>query len=127
MSDLIHISETDLSDFHKDAFGFRPRVGNYKVWWSEDELEAEYEYLSRICNQNMREEEAAEKQALIEFEELIVKTIKLGAHDRKTAIKWLVDAEDLEWNEYDLQYFFWGYNLSYQIQNEWAKALTSNN
>lgn len=127
MTDLIHISKTDLSDFHKDAFGFRPKRMMYKEWWSPAELEAEYANLSRICEQNRIEEDAAEKQALIEFDELIANTIKLGAGDRETAIKWLVDGENLEWNEYDLQYFFWGYGLSYEIQNEWAKALTNNN
>ena len=56
MSNLIHISKTDLSDFYKDAFGFRPR-GHYQEWWTEEELQKEYDYLSACCREN-REMEA---------------------------------------------------------------------
>ena len=40
MTNLIHISETDLSDFYKDAYGIRPR-GVYKEYWTPEDLEAE--------------------------------------------------------------------------------------
>jgi hypothetical protein len=126
MTDLIHIEQTDLSDFYKEAWGIRPR-GVYKEWWTKDELEAEYQHLGDICTQNRICERNAEKQALIEFKQLIQKTIQLGAGDRETAIKWLVQAEGLEFNSYDLEYFFWGYGLSYRLQKTWTKALTSNN
>lgn len=119
---LIHLFDTCLSDAFKEAHGIRPR-GVYKEWWTQAELEAEYQYLSEICEQNMEEERKAEKQALIKFNELISDTIMHGAADRETAIRWLVDGEDLEWNEQDLQYFFWGHGLSYEIQNEWSKSL----
>jgi len=120
---MIHISNTDLSDLHKDAFGFRPR-GIYQEWWDEKELENEYNFLNSICEQNMKDEAVLEASSLVNFENLIKKTIEYGADDRETAIKWLVDSENLEFNEYDLQYFFWKYGLSYEIQNKWAKELT---
>jgi nitrogen regulatory protein PII-like uncharacterized protein len=116
---LIHFSETDLSDFYKDAHGFRPR--NYKEWWTKEELEAEYNYLSKVCEDNMKREAIAEAEALVKFEKLVEETINHGAGDRETAIRWLVQGEGLELNISDLQYFFWGHGLSYEIQNEYAK------
>jgi hypothetical protein len=121
MTELIHFSETDLSDFSKDAYGFRCRT--YKEWWSKDELEAEYKRLSAICEDNYLADTKRESEALVQFEILIKRTINYGAADRETAIKWLVQGEGLEFNEYDLQYFFWGHGLSYEIQNKWAKEL----
>lgn len=121
---LIHISETGLSDAFKDAHGVRPR-GIYKEWWTESELEIEFKHLSMICEDNRLHETKLEAEALVRFELLIKRTIKYGAADRETAIKWLVDGEDLQWCEYDLQYFFWKHGLSYEIQNKWAKALTN--
>ncbi len=118
MTELIHVFKTDLSDFFKEAFGFRPR--NLKEWWTPEELKAEYDYLGDVCNANDRDEKIREAEALKDFEELIHETICHGAKDRKTAIRWLVDGEDLELNEPDLQYFFWGHGLSYEIQNEWS-------
>jgi CRISPR/Cas system CMR-associated protein Cmr5 small subunit len=122
--EMIHIWNTDLSDMYKDAYGVRPR--HYKEWWTKDELEAEYKHLQRQIVFSMEEEKKAESEAFMRFEILIRRTIKYGAGDCKTAIRWLVDGEDLEWNEHDLKYFFWKHGLSYEIQNEWAKALVGN-
>lgn len=123
MTDLIHFNETDLSDFSKDAYGFRCRT--YKEWWTQDELNEEYDRLGRMCEENRIMEEAREHQAMLDFEKLIADTISHGAADRETAIRWLVDGEGLDMNEYDLQYFFWGHGLSYEIQNEWAKEFAN--
>jgi hypothetical protein len=120
MSALIHISDTDLSDFFKDAYGFRPR-SHYKEWWTQHELDAEYHHLSEVCRENRIREEAAEAQALIDFNKLIDETISFGASDRETAIRWLVDGENLTLTEYDLEYFFWGHGLSYELQKSMAK------
>lgn len=122
MSNLIHISKTDLSDFHKDAYGFRPR-GIYKEWWTESELEAEYQHLSKVCEENRIMDEAREHQALLDFNKLIDDTIAYGAGDRETAIRWLVQGEGLEFHTYDLEYFFWGHGLSYELQKQYSKEL----
>ena len=50
MENLIHFSDTMLSDMFKDANNFRPR--HYKEYWTESELEEEYNYqypVSSIC------------------------------------------------------------------------------
>ena len=122
MTELIHVSKTDLSDFHKDAYGFRPR-GIYKEWWTKEELEAEYDRLGRVCDDNAKAEAVAEAEALVKFESLVAETVAHGAKDRETAIRWLVDGEGLEFHEYDLEYFFWGHGLSYELQRKWAKEL----
>jgi len=122
MENMIHIHDTDLSDLLKDANGFRPR-GIYKEWWTKEELEAEYKHLGDVCDSNSKAETIAESKALLDFNKLITETIELGASDRETAIKWLVDGENLEWHTQDLQYFFWGHGLSYELQNEWSIKL----
>jgi len=126
MSNLIHINQTDLSDFFKEANGFRPR-DIYKDWWTQEELDAEYKRLNQICEENRIIETKREEESLQRFNILIYRTIKNGAGNRKTAIRWLLQAEKLDFNLHDLQYFFWKYGLSYEIQNKWAKDLTNNN
>ena len=124
MTNLIHISETDLSDFYKDAYGIRPR-GVYKEYWTEAELEAEYHHLSEVCKDNRIMEEAREHQALEDFNKLVDETIAYGAGDKDTAIRWLVQGEGLEMHSYDLEYFFWGHGLSYELQREWGKKYSN--
>jgi hypothetical protein len=117
MTKMINIYEeyTDLSDLYKEAHGVRPR--HYKALWTEEELEAEYKHLSAIAEENFKEEEKREAQALVEFEKLLQDTIDLGAGDRETAMRWLIEGS----GEYDLGYFFWEHGLSYEIQLDWAK------
>lgn len=121
MTEKIHIWDTGLSDFHKDAYGFRPR-GHYQEWWTQEELDAEYDRLSALCEENRVREEAQEKQALVEFEELIKETIANGAADRQTAIRWLMQAEGVNVNSsQDVEYFFWLNNLGWEKIDEFKK------
>lgn len=124
MSNLIHFNDTDLSDFSKEANGFRNR--SYKEWWTEEELNDEYNHLGALCEENRIRDEAREKQALLDFNKLIDETIANGAGDRKTAIRWLVQGEELEFHTQDLEYFFWGYGLSYKLQREFSKKMLDN-
>ena len=111
--ELTHIGYTDISDYFKDAYGFRPR-GVYKEWWTEAELEAEYVKLSAVCKENMEEQALLQKEALVRFDKLLKRTIKLGAGDRKTAIRWLIEGEDLDINfGQDVDHFFWLHDLSW--------------
>ncbi len=110
----IHISKTDLSDFHKDAYGFRPR-GHYQEWWTEEEVNAEYDRLSDICNENIESEAIQQKAALADFEKLIQETINQGAGDRLTAIRWLIQGEELDIKfGQDVDHFFWIQGVSWK-------------
>jgi hypothetical protein len=78
-------------DTYKDAHGFRPRhVGIGDM--SEAELEAELEYLSKVIEQNAEFEREAEARAVVEFEKLVAETVAIGAADRETALRWIMDA-----------------------------------
>lgn len=125
MTNLIHFSKTDLSDFSKEANGFRCRT--YKEWWTKEELEEEYHHLGAICEENRIRDEARNHQAMLDFNKVVEETIANGAGDKDTAIRWLVQAEGLELNsKYDLEYFFWGYGLSYEKQIELTKKILDN-
>jgi hypothetical protein len=86
-----------ISDVHKDAYGFRPRGVNYAEM-SDDELEAEFNYLCDAAEAAVREEEAAEARALEEFEAEVSLMLSHGAGSRPNALAWMLDARDL--NDY---------------------------
>jgi hypothetical protein len=83
-----------LSDFHKDAYGFRPSQATYAAWaaMSDAELDAVEERLGRALDSAMAEEAAAHDRATAAFEARIADLIALGAKDRATAIRWDMDA-----------------------------------
>jgi len=96
------------SDFHKEAYGSRPRGINYHEFTLE-ELKADFKYFGEICEENSIAEAAAEKVAIREFAALVDKTISLGANDRKTALKWLFEASEL--SAWEADHFVWGYGF----------------
>jgi len=94
------------SDFHKEAFGTRPR-GTECFSWDLARWEKEYATLDRICEQNAEMERLNEQQAIIDFERTVEKTIAAGAGDRETAIRWLMDGER------DFRMFCYDHGLPY--------------
>lgn len=92
-----------ISDMSKDAFGFRSRK-DYSSY-NEAELLEEIAYLEvrvmESIDQDKRDEEAAVQSFESEVSTLMV-DLKI---DRTTAVRWLMQAEDLEPSE--IEHFAW--------------------
>jgi len=100
--DLISI----MSDMHKDAYGFRPRHINYSVF-TDAELIAECDRYQVAIHESL---ECEAKQLIADslaWDELIKKTIELGANDYKTALRWIVDGA----NDWDAEAIVWSYGI----------------
>jgi len=123
---MIHIHETMLSDMFKDANGYRPR--HYKEFWTEAELEAEYEHLELMIKENMEREKIQHAIALDEFEARIDETISLGAGNRKDAIRWLMEAEGVfnKHHQQDIEHFFWNQGISFDMIDKYTKEINGN-
>ena len=83
-----------ISDMYKDANGMRPRSIQY---WerldTEEKCLAEMDSLEVAVIAVIDQERLNEKAAIVKFEQLIAATIEMGAWDRETAIRWLLDDE----------------------------------
>ena len=97
------------SDYHKDAYGYRPTY-NYSLLTTE-ELEADYDTFGRICEENRIEEAKAEKLAIEKFNETVKKMIKMGAKNTKTALRWICEA-GVEEDGWDIDFFLWKMGIS---------------
>lgn len=83
-----------FSDLHKDAMGFRPSRAFFE-WMNtanDDQLQAEWDSLIDALDRRMNYEAEREREAIIAFEKLVTNTIESGAKDRKTALRWIMDA-----------------------------------
>ena len=118
------------SDFHKDAYGFRPRTINVYALTTE-ELEADFDRFEATCKINRHEEEMAEMEADIRFKELIANTIAIGAGDEPTALRWIVEGAYPEYG-FDYEHFLWNQGIAYSAYGKelakrfapiWGKAL----
>lgn len=86
-----------VSDLHKDAFGSRPDHDFWAEWaLSEDDGKQRiWDSLVAALDASMSEEEAREKAAVDDFENKILGLLLAGSHDRKTAIRTVLQSLNL--------------------------------
>ena len=103
------------SDLYKDVYGFRPR-GAYESWqrMSEEEKQAEWDYLCGLLDQVMAEQQEEEAAAIVKFEKLVTDTINHGAGNRETALRWIMDASGCNG---DWEYLCYQHNIPYGYFN----------
>ena len=78
------------SDAYKDAYGFRPR-GFMSMTVAE--LREELNRLGAVIADQESQRERDEAEAVTRFEARVAETIKTGAGDRETALRWIHQAE----------------------------------
>ena len=103
--------ETDVYEMHKEAYGVKGRHYNFSEM-SDDDLKKEFEHLAEVAKREGEIEKRAEEEAYQKFENNITKTIELGAGDRETAIKWILEGEGLD-KEQDAGYICYSLGLGY--------------
>lgn len=82
-----------ISDAHKDAYGFRH--GWDLSSKSIEELEAIADHLSDAVCDAIQRQRLEEEEALRVFEKEVSSIIDMGAGNRETAIRWIVESLDM--------------------------------
>lgn len=101
-------------DLYKDAHGVRPRGVDTSTWTLE-QFEAEFEYLQKTIDANFEQEKAQQAEAAKKFEQHVANTMCMGARDRETALRWIMDASDAGG---DWEYFCFLNGLPYGYFNK---------
>jgi len=100
-------AQCTYSDFHKDAYGFRPR--NDVNDWTLEDFDREFAIFARVCEENRIQEAAAEAEAIVRFEDRVTNLMHTGTN-RARVIAWLMDAEGANG---DYEYFCFTQGLPY--------------
>lgn len=104
LSDLEQAQAT-FWDMYKDAYGFRPR-GIDTSTWTLDDFTSEFVVLGQAIEREETARKAAEAEAIEKFEQHVTNTICMGASNRETALRWIMEAStangDWEYLCYDL-------------------------
>ena len=115
-------SDDIISDLHKDARGYRPTEFFWEEWTqSPDSVKQEiWDMLCEEVDISMKEQEAAEAKALIEFRKLIRAVMDTASCNWKAALRYLVDGENLDVNS-ELDYFLWNQGIGFNDRNKISK------
>jgi len=109
LSDLEKAQAT-FWDFYKDVNGFRPRHIDTSSWTLAD-FDREFQLLGVQLEANNQAEAVAEAEAVAKFEQHVTNTICMGAGDRTTALRWIMEASDANG---DWEYFCFCNGLPYR-------------
>jgi hypothetical protein len=101
-------------DMYKDAYGVRPR-GIDTSTWSESDFMAEFDMLAKVIEAEEIARKEAEAIAVQKFEQHVTNTICMGARDRETALRWIMDASTASG---DWEYFCFLNGLPYGYFNK---------
>jgi hypothetical protein len=103
-----YMRDATYSDLYKEVYGTRPRhVGHVS--------QVEFDDLLAAHDAHMVIELAQQDADIAAFEQLVTDTMAMGNIDRKTAIRWLQDAD----SDYaDESYFCFCHNLPYNYFND---------
>jgi hypothetical protein len=111
-----------FSDLHKDVYGCRPSIDNHPFYSASNaERQIIWDDMVDELDHVIACEERREKESVKFFESHINTLIDIGADDRETAIRWIVESYD----EYDtIDYICWDLGLpsSYSQEFEYAMA-----
>ena len=109
MSDLEQ-AQSIFWDMYKDAHGIRPRSIDTSTWTLE-QFQQEFEYLGRVIADNENQRKVFEADAIEKFEKHVTDTICMGAGNRETALRWIMDASNANG---DWEYLCYDLGLPYQ-------------
>lgn len=115
---LIAPNVRDLSDMHKDAYGFRPSPDQWARWntMNNAQLNAEEASLAEAIGAAIAEEAENEAAATVSFETHIGKLMSDFRIDRATAIRWDLEALDItdDVKVYGMDLYAHEYGLPYR-------------
>ena len=106
-----------ISDLHKDAWGHRPRQSFWSQWdlYTDDKKQSVWDGLVDDMVANDQAEAKEKKENASKLFLRIKETCKLGASNYRTAIRWILDADELEHDQYyEGGQLAWEYNLAYR-------------
>ncbi len=84
--------EGTVWDMYKEAYGIRPRHLNLAAM-TEAELETECQRLQTEVERAEKARRADQAAAVLRFSKRVENTIKSGAKDRETALRWIHEAD----------------------------------
>jgi len=101
-------SDELYSDIHKDAYGFRPRDGGVHCWHvlTPAQKQEAWDRMEATIAEDIAAEKVRAAEDIAAFEAEVQNTIQLGAGDRATALRWMMQTEDF-YHEQDVEGWVW--------------------
>ena len=109
--------ENIVSDLFKEVRGYRPSEYFWEEW-TQAPADVKQMIWDNLCNEHedaMARERDREARALADFGQQIINNINRGANSIETAIRWMLEAEELTRFDlaYGADYVAWHFGIAY--------------
>lgn len=94
------------SDFHKDAYGFRPQASDPFYTATPERKQVLWDLVAEQFEYKQNEEKLEDARSVAQFKDWVDSMIRNGAKDEETALRWIVEGRDFR-NEMDVEHFVW--------------------
>ena len=108
-NEIYTYDESIFSDFHKDAYGFRPRDHRFYDA-TPAEKQVIWDDVGRAFDDANAQEELAKRESQMNFEMEVQSFIKMGASNRETALRWMTDGMSF-YTRQCVEHFVWNQGL----------------
>ena len=120
-------SDNTFSDLVKEVYGTRSvgRTGHLSHYWDETP-ENKQKIWDDLCDEHeatMAEEESDQVRKAKAFEDRVEDVISIGAGDRKTAIRWILQSEKID-RCGGYSYACFALNVPYSYEKEFKSILS---
>lgn len=109
-----------VSDLYKDAYGHRPSYA-YLIEWhdmTKAQKQTEWDLLMDTFVAREEHEQAIEDANVESFHARIERMMEDGAESKTQAIRWICDAEGIDYYDPDVGYICFQLGLPYSMENE---------
>jgi len=104
--DMYTYSDQLYSDFHKDAYGFRPAKDDTFYTATPERKQVIWNLVAEQFEYKQNEEKLEDARSVAQFKDWVDSMIQNGAKDEETALRWIVEDRDFQ-NEMDVEHFVW--------------------
>ena len=108
-NEIYTYDENLFSDFHKDAYGFRPRDHRFYDA-TPAEKQVIWDDVGRAFDDANAQEELAKRESQINFEKEVQYILSLGASNREAALRWMTDDMTF-YTRQCVEHFVWNHGL----------------
>jgi len=99
-------SDELYSDFHKDAYGFRPTKDDTFYTATPERKQVIWNLVAEQFEYKQNEEKLEDARSVAQFKDWVDSMIQNGAKDEETALRSIVEDRDFR-NEMDVEHFVW--------------------
>lgn len=108
-----------FSDLYKDAYGHRPSHRYILEWhdMTNSQKQDEWDLLMSVFASNEARKKEQDEVNIEMFYDRIERMMADGAESKEQAIRWICDAEGIDYNDPDVGYICFQLGLPYSMEN----------